>query len=47
MIKPVVVGFCSTGVDATLGLRTLAQFQGSKMSPGLFQSLNMKSLGKF
>ena len=32
-----MVGFCSIGVDATLGLRTLAQFQGSKMSSGLFQ----------
>ena len=34
-----VVGFCSIGVDATLGLRTLAPFQGSEMSPGLFQDL--------
>ena len=37
MIKPVVVGFCSIRVDATLGLKTLAQFQGSEMSLGLFQ----------
>ena len=34
MIKPIVFGFCSVGVDATLGLRTL-QFQGSEMSLGL------------
>ena len=38
MIKPMVVGFFYFGVDATLGLRTLAQFQGSEMSPGLFQA---------
>ena len=37
MIKPIVVGFCSVGVHATLGLRTFSQFQGSEMSPGLFQ----------
>ena len=37
MVKPMVVVFCSIGVDATLGLRTLAQFQGSEMSPRLFQ----------
>ena len=38
MIKPVVVGFCSIRVDATLGLKTLAQFQGNEMSLGLFQN---------
>ena len=37
MIKPVVVSFCFIRVDATLGLKTLAQFQGSEMSLGLFQ----------
>ena len=33
-----VVGFFYLGVDATLGLRTFAQFQGSEMSLGLFQA---------
>ena len=42
MIKSIVVGFCSIGVWCYSGwwvwdLRTLAQFEGSKMSPGLFQ----------
>ena len=37
MNKPVVVGFCSIRVDATLELKTLAQFQGSEMSLGLLQ----------
>ena len=32
-----MVGFCSIGVDATLELRAFPQFQGSEMSPGLFQ----------
>ena len=29
--------FVLLGVDATLGLRAFAQFQGNEMSPGLFQ----------
>ena len=37
MIRLMVVSFCSIGVDAALGFKTLAQFQGSEMSPGLFQ----------
>ena len=31
MVKPMVVGFCSTEVDTTLDLRTLPQFQGNEM----------------
>ena len=42
MIKPMLVGFCCIGSlyyseSWVWELRTLAQFQGSEMSPGLFQ----------
>ena len=39
MIKSVVIAFILLEVDVTLGVvwRTLAQFEGSEMSPRLFQ----------
>ena len=55
MVKLTVVGFCSIGGWCysgfwVWGLRTLAQFQGSEMFPGLFQDLKdwyIKSEGSF